>query len=59
MYLRGPADPHMKSDARAEVHDSDGLSILSTYWRAHLAPAGQPGAVQVSAFVGDACRLRA
>lgn len=52
MYLRGPADPHMKSDARAEVHDSDGLSILSAYGEHIWRPLANPASVQVSAFVG-------
>ena len=52
MYLRGQTDPHMKSDPRAEVHDSDGLSILS-YAGEHIwRPLTNPDEVQVSAFVG-------
>jgi glucans biosynthesis protein len=51
MFLRGPADPHMKSDARAEVHDSDGLSILTTYGDHIWRPLANPAAVQMSAFV--------
>ena len=52
MYLRGQTDPHMKSDARAEVHDSDGLSILSSTGEHIWRPLLNPAAVQVSAFAG-------
>ncbi len=51
MFLRGTADPHMKSDARAEVHDSDGLSILTATGEHIWRPLANPAAVQMSAFV--------
>ena len=53
MYLRGQTDPHMKSDARAEVHDSDGLSILSSTGEHIWRPLANPAHVQVSAFTGN------
>ena len=50
MFLRGTADPHMKSDARAEVHDSDGLSILTAtgehIWRPLANPADRDHCIQ-------------
>ncbi|MDP3494409.1 MAG: glucan biosynthesis protein [Hyphomonadaceae bacterium] len=52
MYLRGQTDPHMKSDARAEVHDSDGLSILSSSGEHIWRPLANPSQVQMSAFGG-------
>lgn len=51
MFLRGPADPHMKSDTRPQVHDSDGLSILTTSGEHIWRPLSNPAAVQMSAFV--------
>lgn len=48
MYLHGAADP--RAATRPEVHDSDGLSIVSTSGEHIWRPLGNPVTVQVSAF---------
>jgi glucans biosynthesis protein len=50
MYLRGPADRGAGGDARAQVHDSDGLTILTTSGERIWRPLGNPQAVQASSF---------
>lgn len=57
MYLHGPADPRVSTDKRAEVHDSDGLSIISQSGEAIWRPLANPGHLQGSAFAGTPARF--
>ncbi len=50
MYLHGRADPRESDSQRAEVHDSDGLSILTASGEHIWRPLTNPRAVEVSAF---------
>jgi len=52
MYLHGSSDVHAKIDDRPEVHDSDGLSILSVTGEHIWRPLANPSSVQLSAFSG-------
>ncbi|MEQ1783989.1 MAG: glucan biosynthesis protein [Hyphomonadaceae bacterium] len=61
MYLHGPADPRANSassaDKRPEVHDSDGLSIISKSGEAIWRPLANPAQLQGSAFAGTPARF--
>lgn len=57
MYLRGPADPRARIDARPLVHDSEGLSILAANGEQVWRPLNNPAATQVSAFAGTPVRF--
>lgn len=52
MYLHGSSDGHAKIDDRPEVHDSDGLAILSLTGEHIWRPLANPSSVQLSAFAG-------
>ncbi|MDP3737104.1 MAG: glucan biosynthesis protein [Hyphomonadaceae bacterium] len=54
MYLHGPVDHSTNRDWRSEVHDSDGLSILSASGEWIWRPLSNPGDVQISSFGGGA-----
>jgi periplasmic glucans biosynthesis protein len=56
MYLHGSADRTRTDDWRPEVHDSDGLSILSASGEWVWRPLTNPKAVQLSAFGADSPR---
>ena len=57
MFLRGPADETARTDVRPEVHDSDGLSIVTTNGEHIWRPLANPAATQVSAFLGAPVRF--
>lgn len=57
MYLHGPADPRVSTDKRPEVHDSDGLSIVSQSGEAIWRPLANPAHLQGSAFAGTPVRF--
>ena len=57
MYLHGPADPRISADKRPEVHDSDGLSIISQSGEAIWRPLANPVRLQGSAFAGTPARF--
>ena len=52
MFLHAPADPGAHIDARPEVHDSDGLAIVSANGERIWRPLANPAHVQVSEFAG-------
>lgn len=52
MFLHAPADPDAQIDDRAEVHDSDGLAIVSASGERIWRPLANPAHVQVSEFAG-------
>jgi glucans biosynthesis protein len=54
MYLHGAADRGRSDDWRGEVHDSDGLSILSKAGEWVWRPLANPKAVEISSFQGGA-----
>lgn len=57
MYLHGPADPRVSADKRPEVHDSDGLSVISQSGEAIWRPLANPVRLQGSAFAGTPARF--
>lgn len=57
MYLHGPADPRASTDKRPEVHDSDGLSIISQSGEAIWRPLANPAHLQGSVFSGTPARF--
>lgn len=57
MFLRGPADPTARTDARPEVHDSDGLAIVTATGEHVWRPLANPAATQASAFLGAPLRF--
>lgn len=56
MYLHGSVDHTANRDWRPEVHDSDGLSILSASGEWIWRPLSNPGSVQMSSFGGASPR---
>ena len=56
MYLHGAADRARTDDWRPEVHDSDGLSILSGSGEQVWRPLTNPKAMQLSSFSADSPR---
>lgn len=52
MFLHTPADPGAQIDDRPEVHDSDGLAIVSANGERIWRPLANPAHVQVSEFTG-------
>ena len=57
MYLHGPADPRASTDKRREVHDSDGLCVISQSGEAIWRPLANPAHLQGSAFAGTPARF--
>lgn len=57
MYLHGAADPRISGDKRPEVHDSDGLAIISRSGEAIWRPLNNPARLQGSAFSGTPVRF--
>jgi glucans biosynthesis protein len=54
MYLHGATDPRDSDDTRPEVHDSDGLAIVTTSGERIWRPLANPRRVQMSAFASPA-----
>lgn len=52
MFLSGKSGP-WRDDFRPEVHDSDGLAMLTGSGEPIWRPLGNPGTLQVSAFVDN------
>ncbi len=52
MFLSGKAGP-WRDDFRPEVHDSDGLAMLTGSGEPIWRPLGNPGSLQVSTFVDN------
>jgi glucans biosynthesis protein len=52
MFLSGKSGP-WRDDFRPEVHDSDGLALLTGKGERIWRPLGNPGALQVSSFVDN------
>ena len=52
MFLSGKSGP-WRDDFRPEVHDSDGLALLTGEGERIWRPLGNPGALQVSSFVDN------
>ncbi len=52
MFLHAPSDPDARIDHRPEVHDSDGLTIVSANGERVWRPLANPARVQVSEFAG-------
>jgi glucans biosynthesis protein len=57
MFLRGAADAAARTDARPEVHDSDGLAIVTASGEHIWRPLANPASVQTSAFLGAPIRF--
>lgn len=57
MFLRGSADRQDRSDSRPQVHDSEGLSILSANGEHVWRPLANPARLQISAFAGAPARF--
>jgi glucans biosynthesis protein len=51
MYLHGAADPRASTDTRSEVHDSDGLAIVTASGERIWRPLSNPRSMEISSFV--------
>lgn len=57
MYLHGAADPRVSEDKRPDVHDSDGLAIVSRTGEVIWRPLANPVHLQGSAFSDTPARF--